>query len=534
MRHDRSWENMKEETSMQQSNEEPAPKLKYTLYTIQFLTGAIVMVLELVGTRVIGPFYGVSLYVWSSLISVTLLSLAVGYYIGGIFADRKAEVKWLNLIVFGAALFIILIPHISPSVLKMTNVLGVRLGALTSSFLLFSIPIFLLGMVTPFTVKLGTETIKKLGISAGRLYALSTIGSFLGTLSTGFVLIPNLGINRIIHFIGFTLLVVSWVWFIMNRRYLWAGLGGVIIVLLLLAVLSDRKHDRAGETKLVCQKDSAYGTIRVVDKAKARFMLVDASVQGEIDKDSYISRHDYIHYLQALAYYRPEGKSAFLIGLGVGSLPLALVNYGIITDVVEIDPAVVEAAKQYFRFKPPGAVYVEDGRYIVNNLQRKYDFVILDAYSGGIIPYQLCSVEMFRKIRETLGSRGVLAINCLDFIRGKKAVVSVSILKTLRQVFPYIHTYVSGESDGLENFIIFASGTPLKELKFAVDGDYPNRITKRYLLQMPALKKNYPGNAGVVLTDSHNPLESMEMYHSDWFRNSVISFFGEDLLANLE
>lgn len=150
------------------------------------------MMIELMGTRIIGPFYGVSLFVWSSLISVTLLALAVGYYIGGLLADKQGDIR-LSHVIFVAAIFTGVIPLMSGSVLSATNSLGLRGGAFTSAFILFSPCLVLLGMAGPFVIKMAISRLEGVGFVVGSVYAISTLGSVLGTLFLGFYLLPLAG-----------------------------------------------------------------------------------------------------------------------------------------------------------------------------------------------------------------------------------------------------------------------------------------------------------------------------------------------------
>jgi MFS family permease len=178
------------------------------LYLTVFLTGGAVMVIELLGTRIIAPFYGVSLYVWSSLISVALIALAIGYFAGGRWADR-AKRTGLSLVISLAALCILLIPWITRPVLLVTDALGLRAGALVSALVLFSPSLILLGMVGPYAVKLATSRLKGVGASAGSIYAVSTLGSVVGTLLLGFFLFPVVGSREILIGLGVALLALA-------------------------------------------------------------------------------------------------------------------------------------------------------------------------------------------------------------------------------------------------------------------------------------------------------------------------------------
>ena len=169
-----------------------APPIKISgLYIIVFITGASVMVIELLGTRMIAPFYGASIYVWSSLISVTMIALSTGYFIGGHWADKNKT--GLSLIIALAGLLTLLIPWATRPILLATDQLGLKAGAFTSALLLFSPSLTFLGMVSPFAIKLATKELDAVGTSSGSIYAVSTVGSVIGTLLLGFFLFPEYG-----------------------------------------------------------------------------------------------------------------------------------------------------------------------------------------------------------------------------------------------------------------------------------------------------------------------------------------------------
>ena len=178
------------------------------LYVIVSITGAAVMMIELMGTRIIGPFYGVSLFVWSSLISVTLLALAIGYYVGGLLADKQGFVR-LSHVIFLAAILTGVIPLMSSGVLSATNSLGLRAGAFASAFILFSPCLVLLGMAGPFVIKMATSRLEGVGVVVGSVYAVSTLGSVFGTLLLGFYLLPLAGIRLILLSISLVLLLLG-------------------------------------------------------------------------------------------------------------------------------------------------------------------------------------------------------------------------------------------------------------------------------------------------------------------------------------
>lgn len=190
---------------------------RFFLYGAVFFTGAVILTIEIVGTRVLAPFYGSTIYVWSSLITVTLLALALGYFFGGRLADRRPHMQRLFTVLFFSGILVLLIPSYASVALHATNPLGIRLGPLTASLLLFAPPIFLLGIVSPFAVKLATRSLQKLGVTAGNLYALSTIGSLAGGLFTGFYLVATVKPAVILVAVGLTLIALFFLWHLFTR-----------------------------------------------------------------------------------------------------------------------------------------------------------------------------------------------------------------------------------------------------------------------------------------------------------------------------
>lgn len=183
--------------------------LSFYLLLTAFIGGAVVMIIEILGTRIIGPFFGVSLFVWTSLITVTLLALAAGYFAGGALADKKPHPVFLYSLILLAGLSLLLIPLLKNWVLKNVTAWGVRWGSLVGAFILFFLPLFFLGMIAPYLVKLYTREADKIGRTAGRLYAVSTVGSVMGTLVTGFYLIPHFSLNEILFLVGWGLILLS-------------------------------------------------------------------------------------------------------------------------------------------------------------------------------------------------------------------------------------------------------------------------------------------------------------------------------------
>ncbi len=445
---------------------------RYLVFTA-FVSGSIVMVLELIGSRVIGPSFGVSLFIWTSLITVTLISLALGYWIGGKLADARTSGAALFTIILAAGVTTLLIPVIKGYVLAHSLSLGLRSGSLVSSVVLFAPSLFLLGMVTPYTVKLYMKDgVHKVGKTVGWLYAVSTFGSFLGTVSTGFVLIPSIGVNNIIYLSSVVLLCTgAGYWAFFHRKVYVAGLAALPAFMFFLPPhLPSLTRADGTHVKLMDEIDSEYGQIKVVDyfygEQRLREFLLENIIQGGIDVNTGLPISKYTYYIERLASaYKPDAKTALVIGLGNGAIPRRLLKYyGIKTDVVDINPDVVKTAEKYFYYK--GAdhdTYIKDGRMFLRSSKNVYDLIVLDAFAGDIPPSHLISMEAFRLMKRRLSKDGVLLINFIGSNRKGGTAVPASLYRTLLDVFPRVDIYSSPEYEGsvatVVNMIFTASNT---------------------------------------------------------------------------
>lgn len=184
---------------------------KYILELVVFFCGGVVMAYEIIGSRILGPYVGTSMFVWSSIIGIILLSLSMGYYYGGRVADRHPESKWLAVIIGGAGAYILLSLSYKNALLDfLSQAIGnVQMNAIISSFLMFAAPAVLLGMVSPFAARLKIRSTRSAGATVGNLYALSTVGSISGTFLAGFYLIPSFRLTLIMVILGMTLLLLA-------------------------------------------------------------------------------------------------------------------------------------------------------------------------------------------------------------------------------------------------------------------------------------------------------------------------------------
>jgi len=485
------------------------------------------MILELLGTRIVGPFYGVSLYVWSSLIAVTLIALALGYYVGGYLADRVPAVR-LAHVMLTAALSTLAIPFLSGPVLAATNGLGMRAGSFASALLLFTLPLTCMAMVGPFVIKSFARHLERVGTAVGSVYAISTLGSVAGTLLLGFYLLPHFGTRTILFSLTLALLLLSTFLTLADRqvtsRFLPPSIfGATALVGLLLFNGFAHSATHSGPFKVLHEEESIYGWVRVVDDERHgyRLLLSDASVLSAMD----IARgHTLLSYQVAMGVlprFRPHMTDALLIGLGGGHVARELKSQGITTDTIEIDPAVADAARNYFNFRPTGEFVVGDARYEVKRLGKPYDLIIHDCFTGGSEPTHLLSMEMLGQLRAMLKEQGILALNYVGFTQGEGSEAVASVHKTLKNLFPYVRVFVTEKGD-FTDFIFLAAPQPLE-----VDAETRDRRLQ-WMLERESTA--LPAAGRLIVTDDYNPLESMQVRKAEAYRNLFMERLAFDLL----
>jgi spermidine synthase len=481
------------------------------LFGTVFVTGAAVMCIEILGTRIIGPAFGVNLFVWSALLAVTLGSLALGYYVGGVGVDRRPVARALGAVVLGSGLALGVVPLITVAVLRFAESLGPRAGSLSAATLLFALPLVGLGMVSPVAVRLGTRDLRDAGHSVGSIYAVSTAGGLVGTLSTAFLIVPAFDTNEIV--VGVALLLTA----VGAASLAWHGRPVALVAVAfppLFALPVD--HPLPAGLSVLDRAQSLYGLVEVIDdRARHVTMLrADHSIIGAEFVADRSSAFSFTHVLESVRFLRPEARTMLQIGLGIGSLPMALRAQGVQSDVVEIDPIVVRFARRYFAFETGGDVYEEDARAYLQRTDRRYDVVVHDTFTGGTTPEHLLSLQVFARIRQVLRPGGVLALNFVGHQAGPRAEASRAVLRTVRAVFANVRAFRDGpldeEPDAAGNILVFASDGGL-DFTIPAGARFENEAcerTQRAFAGWEVLASVPPGPA---ITDERNPLTRLEL-----------------------
>lgn len=406
-----------------------------------------------------GPFYGVSLFLWSALITVTLAALSLGYAVGGRWADRGPSFSRLGALLGAAGVWVLLVPLLKHPVLRATEPLGLRAAVLATAALLFMPPLTLLGMVSPYAIRLKAMSLDRVGRTAGDLYAISTVASVISALAMGFFLIPSMGVTRLVYSIGLILLVAC-VLAVLGGAGRTRAQAAIAVFLLLgasagLAMIPDERDDVSLSQLAVRQ--SPYAELRVVDARNTRHLLVDGGLHSMMSLDRGRSWHPYNAAIDVLKYLYEQPGDMLLIGLGGGTLATRWASLGWAVDAVEIDPVVGELAVEFFDVdERKCTIYYQDGRQYLARSDEIYDLMIIDAFGSSSIPFHLTTVEAFELAAARLSPDGILAMNVIT--EGWRDPILAALTATLRVHFAEVVALPTNEPpDALGNVVLVAS-----------------------------------------------------------------------------
>ncbi len=443
---------------------------KYILEIIVFICGAVVMILELVGSRVLSPYLGTSIVVWTSLIGIILGSLSLGYWWGGTIADKRPNYRAFSSIIFGSAMLIGFITLAKTVVLEFlqTSVGSVHVAASLATLILFAPPSTLLGMVSPYAVKLKMKDIEHSGTTVGSLYAISTVGSIAGTFLAGFFLIAYFGSTRILLFLSIVLTATSLLAYFRSFPALKIGMLSSLILSLLLADSYAAFQKKQGFIDVDTQYNRVW-IYKSVDSATDRPIRVMVTNPEETQSAMFLDDDDdlvlrYTRFYRLAGHFKPELKMSLMIGGAGYSYPKDYLRRfpDARMDVVEIDPQLTKLARQYFNLKDNARLKIhhEDGRTFLNTTKTKYDVIFGDAFNSFYsIPYQLTTQEAVLRMHGLLNEGGVVIENIISSIEGEKGRFLRAEYATFASVFPQVYLFPVRDAEdgsGVQNVMLIA------------------------------------------------------------------------------
>jgi spermidine synthase len=520
-------------------------------YFIIFITGAGTLALEVLASRVLTPYFGVSLYIWSSILSITLAFLAVGYYAGGWLA-RRADKSRLPAAFFGApavsALATVIACLVYPWLFPWLAGIDLVLGSVLAATALLAVPLVVLSAMNPLLIAIRPETAGDAG--AGRVFFVSTLGSVAGVVATAFLLIPNMTNFRAFLLLAIILAVLPLAGAASTGvRRQRVGLLAAAAVSLILAAglfalapayLGKNRDVFAGDYRfsLRAEYSSVFGNLKVVefadrnDSSRAlELFLTDGLVQNRLLPDGR-SYSEYTYMLEALASaYAPDARTALVLGLGAGVVPRALAAGGVAVDVVEINPDMVAAVRAHVEPAPAWQVHVGDARTFVRTCRERYDLAVVDLFHGDGTPDYLLSADFFRDLQRCLAPDGVAIMNA--FVLDRRSANYRSLIATVQSAFPHIVTFRRPSEPGEPNLNTY--------LVAAVSSRVPTSV--RIANVPPDLQEGLAAalrnreiverlEEGVIVTDEHNVFSILNAVDQMTFRQLLVKQVPPEMLVN--
>lgn len=428
------------------------------LYLLVFTSGMTTLAVELSASRLLGYVFGNSNLVWANIIGLMLLYLTIGYFIGGRWADRSPKRSTLTQIVLWGAFLSALVPLIGRPILTFSATAfqdleaALALGSFVSVLILFSVPITLLGTVSPFAIRLAVTDVKTAGKVSGQIYAMSTVGSILGTFLPTLYLIPVIGTTLTFIVFSGMLFTVAFIGLWREKQtkaLMYLIMPGVIATLSFFVLGVPLRPPIAGFTMLY-EGESAYNYIQVQEDPNGyRYLLLNEGqgIHSQWHPENIYYRRTWDFFLAAPYFnadFAPDAMASLLvIGLATGTIPRQhfSVYPDMIIDGVEIDPEIIEVGAEFFQmneeFMPNLTAYAQDGRYVLNQLEHEYTVIGIDAYRPPYIPWHLTTVEFFQEVQAHLADDGVVVINVGRTNTDRRLVDALT--NTMSQVYPSIH-----------------------------------------------------------------------------------------------
>jgi spermidine synthase len=504
---------------------------KYLYFTV-FVSGMTTLAAELSASRLIGNVFGTSNLVWASIIGLILIYLTLGYFLGGRWADRWPDAASMFRVLAWGAFTLGVVPYIANPVLRFAAKafegldVAIWLGSFVAVLILFSVPVTLLGMISPFAIRLMVDDTKSAGVTSGTIYGISTLGSFIGTFLPVLVTIPTIGTRN--TFLVFSLLLLFVALAGLGKfgstkillQHLWMP-----VALALLALFSSGQSLK-NSVGQIYETESAYNYIQVQQiKGYTILRLNDGEgIHSIYSPDTLNYGGPWEQFLVGPYFYAnaqpSQVKRMAIVGLAAGTAARqATAVYGNIPiDGYELDPKIIEVGKKYFGEDLPNLnVHIGDGRWNLSQSSYKYDIIAVDAYRPPYIPPHMTTVEFYQICFDHLTDTGVLTIN-VGSVPGDRRLIN-GLATTMATIFPSIHIM---DIPGTLNTMIFATKQRTDAVNFAVNLSLFSQRKDIHPLLLTAMQTTFANmKAGYkttqVFTDDRAPIE--------WIVNDMVVRF---------
>ncbi len=450
------------------------------LYITSFMAGMTVMAVELSCSRLLAPYFSSSSIVWTIIIGLIMIGMSIGNILGGRSADKHKSLGRLYFYIWIASIWIALIPFVGKYIISLIIGLVVlvfpgsqliNMGAALSCLVIFTLPLTLLGFVSPYLAKLGIRDMQESGKVVGKINACNTIGSIIGTFVPTFFTIPYIGTSKTFLLFALLLNVVCLMYFILNKKKAFRNIVTTVLIFVFLLIPFADSY-AYWKTGLLYEDESLYNYLQVEETEDSVILSTNVAfgVQSIYKKDGSLSGYYYEYALMAPFFMKEasleKDMDVLVLGLGTGTYPKQLKKYfpNVETDAVEIDKKIADLAGKYFNFTEDEAnVYIGDGRMFFNDPAAKtYDIILADAYQDITVPFHMSTQEFFNTVKSHLKPGGILIVN-INMKSGNFTGVPEYLANTVKSCFAKVYKtdlsmvtnsllFASDDANMLENF----------------------------------------------------------------------------------
>ena len=501
-----------------------APKVKPSIFLFVIAEGAVVMAIEIFAARMIAPYFGSSLYVWGSVIGITLSGLALGYYIGGLLGDKFNTRLMMHGVLLIASILVCSMHFISEQMIG-------GLGSSDSKYALFGIsacllipPLTFLGMLPSMLIRYLSALVDDAGSFTGKVFTLSSASGIITLFILGFYIIPTYGLTNPSLFIGFFSGLISFIVLITKKKY--AAIFFPIIFLVSIFLKGGNPTNL--DITIPYASEGLLGQILVADidrvhvdgktvETNNRILLVNRMGQTNVNKTTGVSNWNYIPFSTSVMSKMPENSNVLLLGLGGGTIANSMINLKFNVDAVELDERMHEVASSYFNLSNNVNVIIDDARHYIETADKKYDLIFFDVFKGDIIPAHVLTLECFEKVKQLLNPNGMVVVNFNGFLKDEIGKPGRSIFTTLKQAgFETMILPTPGEESERNNLFI----ATVQHIK--LDSLRSSLLFKGLPMNMDSLMVNLNSlnlADAVVLNDDSPILELLNIPAANHWRN---------------
>ena len=422
------------------------------------------MTAEIGGAKLLAPYYGSSLNVWSTVMAITLGGLAMGYFVGGKLSVKNQKNNLLKFILLFASVALVIIPFAPFLFIPIAKSCSLIIAVIISAFILLFIPMALFGAVSPLIISiLSNNNNDDSGESSGKIYAISTVGGIVATFLCALILIPFVGIKNTFWLCALLLALSS-----LLLHQIKKTIVEIVICFSLFILLISFNKNTLPENYLT-EQDGMFGKLAVKqDKSVTdstiviRKLLINNIVQTEMNIATKQSASDYINLLKRNLINFPKQGNVLVLGLGGGLVANLFHENKYQVDGVELDNRIIEVAKSYFYLNPLVKTFCDDARHYMNNCTKNYSIVLFDLFQAEEQPSHILTKESLVKLKSIISLRGIVLINWHGYLLGNKGEGTQCLLNTLKDAGFYYKICETNSQEDYRNLIIVASPYPIK------------------------------------------------------------------------